>query len=145
MMLGAVLMSTIYSTVLKRHAKDQHPVATNAVFLSATAAVLGVAALFEKGRPIPWPPPFAPTIALLYLSLAGSVIAFATYFWLLKRVRLTTVATLSFVQPLVALAADALWEKQRLAPLTYAGAAITVSGVAVGVLVRRATLGSQSS
>jgi len=41
------------------------------------------------------PPPVSPSLAVLYLALIGSVVAFASYFYLLRNVRLMTVSTLS--------------------------------------------------
>jgi drug/metabolite transporter (DMT)-like permease len=41
--------------------------------------------------------------AWIYLTLAGTVLAFATYIWLLKQVSPTLVATYTFINPLIAL------------------------------------------
>lgn len=41
--------------------------------------------------------------AWLYLTLAGTILAFAAYVWLLKQVRPALVATYTFVNPLIAL------------------------------------------
>jgi len=83
-----------------------------------------------------WPPPVAPTLALLYLAIVGSVIAFLAYFWLLGKTTLLVTSTLVFVFPLVAIATDALFERD--VPLTlraYVGAAIVLGGL--GVSLRR--------
>lgn len=136
MILGSVFCSTLYNIIFKRHAGEQHPLATNAVFLATTSVALWGFAFTVERRPVPWPPPAAPTVALLYLGIVGSVVAFAVYFYLLKRVRLMTLSSLTLVTPVVALAADALWEAQRVGPRTYAGAAITLGGVLVGMLLR---------
>lgn len=137
MVLGGVFLSASYTILLKRQAAGQHPLATTAVFLAVTSLPLWTLAMTLERRPAPWPPPFAPTAALLYLALIGSVLAFACYFYLVRRVRLMTVTTLVFVQPVIALAVDAVWEHGvALVPRTYAGAAITMVGVAGTVLAR---------
>jgi len=138
LVLGSVLTSSVYNVIYKRHAKDVHPIASTALFLGTTAIVMGIVALAVEHKPLPWPWPVKPTLALLYLAIVGSVIAFVSYFYLLQRVSLMTATTLVFLQPLIALCADALWEEQiRILPRTYAGAALTLCGVASSLLWRK--------
>ena len=137
MVLVSVLLSCAYNVVLKRHATGQHPMATNAVFLGTTAVAMSVFALAVEHEPPPWPLPVAPTVAVLYLAVVGSVIAFASYFYLLQRVRLMTSSTLVLLPPIVALVVDAIWEAQKIAPLTYVGASVTLAGVGMNLLLGR--------
>lgn len=129
LIIGSVLMATSYSMVMKRQSTGGLVATT--IFLGVTAAVLSIVALVA-GDPPPWPPPLVPTIALLYLAIVGSVIAFLLYFWLLDRTNLIVTSTLVFVFPLVALLTDALFEHEiALGPRAYVGAAITLGGLAV--------------
>ena len=129
LVLGSVLMATSYSMVMKRQSTGGLIATT--IFLTVTALVLTVVAVVA-GEPIPWPPPLQPTLALLYLSIVGSVIAFLLYFWMLNRTSLVVTSTLVFVFPLVALVTDALFERAiALGPRAYMGAAITLAGLAV--------------
>lgn len=131
--LGSVLVSTIYSMVMKRHSGGVHGLVSTTIFLAVTAIVLGIVAL-AMGPWIPWPPPLGPTVALLYLALVGSVVAFLLYFWLLRATTLLLTSTLVFVYPLVALAIDAAFERAiTLGPRAYVGAAITLAGLAVSL------------
>jgi drug/metabolite transporter (DMT)-like permease len=137
---GAVWATAGYNLVLKRHAGSYDPLATNVVFLPANAVALAVFALAAEGRAPPWPPPLAPTLALLYLAAFGSVAAFALYFYLLRRMRLMAVTTLVFIEPILALLIDAAWEREiRLGPRAYLGAALTLAGVGVSLGWRWAT------
>jgi drug/metabolite transporter (DMT)-like permease len=137
MLFGAVVACALYSIVLKRHTRDTDPLANNITFLAAAAVALGLYALAGERRPLPWPLPLRPTLALIYLGVLGSVVAFASYFYLLRRMTLTALSSLVFIEPVVALLIDAVWEKEiRLGPQTYAGAALTLVGVAVSLLVR---------
>ena len=137
MLFGAVCACALYNIVLKRHTKDSDPLATNVTFLGATALALGLFTLAAERRPLPWPPPVRPTVALLYLGVIGSVVAFASYFYLLRRMTLTALSSLVFIEPVLALLIDAVWEKEiRLGPLTYTGAAVTLIGVAVTLFFR---------
>jgi drug/metabolite transporter (DMT)-like permease len=129
LVIGSVLLATGYSMVMKRQSTGGLVATT--IFLGVTALVLTIVAL-ASGQALPWPPPLEPTLALLYLAVVGSVIAFLFYFWLLDRTSLIVTSTLVFVFPLVALLTDALFEREiALGPRAYMGAAITLGGLAV--------------
>lgn len=133
LVLGSVFVATSYSMIMKRHASRVPNVVATAIFLAITALVLGAIALVA-GDAIPWPPPVQPTIALVYLAVIGSVVAFLCYFWMLDRTSLVVASTLVFVFPLVALATDAAFERAiTLGARSYLGAAITLSGLAVSL------------
>jgi drug/metabolite transporter (DMT)-like permease len=135
LVLGSVVVSTVYSMIMKRHGEGVSSLVATTIFLTVTAIVLGAVALVA-GDPVPWPVPVEPTLALLYLAIVGSVVAFLVYFWLLGRTTLTLTSTLVFVYPLVALAVDAAFERAiTLGPRAYVGAAITLAGL--GVSLRR--------
>jgi len=135
LVLASVVVSSLYTTILKRAGSDVNPLATTGVFLATSAVALGVFALLVDRRPVPWPPPAVPTIALLYLAIVGSVVVFAAYFYLLKRVTLMTISTLVLLEPIIALIVDAVGERDVvLVPRTYTGMAVTIAGVAVSVL-----------
>lgn len=130
---GSVVVATCYNVIMKRHGQGVNPVVSTTVFIVVTAIVLGSVAL-AVGTPIPWPPPVKPTIALFYLAVMGTVVAFLAYFWLLRRTSLLVTSTQVFVFPLVALVTDALFERAiSLGPRAYLGAAITLAGLAVSL------------
>ena len=133
LVLGSVVVATSYSMIMKRAGGKVPNVVATAIFLAITALVLGVIAL-AMHEPVPWPPPLEPTLALGYLALVGSVVAFLCYFWLLDRTSLVVTSTLVFLYPLVALTTDALFERAiTLGVRTYVGAAITLAGLAVSL------------
>ena len=131
----AVVATMFYNLILKREAGAVNPLSSAALFLTVAAAGLWLPALVEETAAIPFPPPVAPTLALFYLAIFGSVIAFASFFYMLRRVTLMTASTLVLIQPVVALLVDAVWEKQvRLVARSYVGAAVTFAGVLVGMI-----------
>jgi drug/metabolite transporter (DMT)-like permease len=72
--------------------------------------------------------------ALFYLTLFGTLVAFACWFYLLKHLRLSTCTTLSFVTPLIALAMDASFEKNIVfSTETNIGIAIVLIGATATV------------
>lgn len=137
MVLGAVTSSATYNLILKRHTQGQHPLATTASFLAITAVLMSVLAAVVEHKPAPWPLPVTPTLALLYLAIVGSVIAFAGYFYLLQHVRVMTLSTLVLAQPIIALVVDAILESQHIAPRTYIGAGVTLLGVLLNLASKR--------
>ena len=135
---ASVWFTAVYNLILKQRAGGADPLATNLPFLAAAAVTLAVCALASERQPVPWPPPLRPTLALLYLAIFGSVVAFTLYFYLLRHMTLTAVSTLLFVEPVLALLIDALWEREiHLGQRAYAGAALTLAGVAITFLPTR--------
>jgi drug/metabolite transporter (DMT)-like permease len=73
-----------------------------------------------------------PVIAWVYLVLVGSLIAFSAYAWLLKNVRISTVATYAFVNPVVAVALGAMFLDEAIGwTMIVAGGAIVVAVVLI--------------
>lgn len=130
LVLGSVACASTFSVIVKRHASASNSFANTAVFFPTTAAGLWALAAAVERAPLPRPLPGAPTAALLYLAVLGSVVTFGAYFYLVRHVRLATLTTLVLLEPVVALFVDALLERRaQTTPMTYLGAAITLSGV----------------
>jgi drug/metabolite transporter (DMT)-like permease len=132
--IAAVMATVCYNLIFKRETGDLNPLSTTAAFLTVAALGLWPLALAGAAAPVPVPLPLAPTVALLYLAVLGSVVAFVCYFYLLKRVSLMTASTLVLIEPVIALGVDALWEQEvRLVTRSYVGAAVTTAGVMIGM------------
>ena len=76
-------------------------------------------------------------LAFAYLVVAGSLVAFTAYAWLLQNVPISKVATYAYVNPLVAVLLGWALLSEQLSVGTLAGAALIVASVAV--IVRRET------
>jgi len=132
--LASVFASVVYNIIFKREAGNVNPLSSTALLLAVSSLSLWTASLTRGPIDLPWPPPAAPTLALLYLAILGSVVTFACYFYMLKRVTLMTASTLVLIQPVLALLVDAMWEDEvRLVARSYLGVAITFSGVALAL------------
>jgi len=70
-----------------------------------------------------------PLIAFAYLVLVGSLIAFSAYAWLLKNVRISTVATYAFVNPVVAVILGTLFLDETIGWSTIVAGASIVTAV----------------
>jgi drug/metabolite transporter (DMT)-like permease len=67
------------------------------VLLALTAAALGEFRIFR-----PWTVSLGAWLSLLYLIVAGSIIAFTAYVWLIHHESPTKVGTYAYVNPVVA-------------------------------------------
>ena len=95
------------------------------------------------GLPTRWPQIYP----ILYLTVAGSVVAFVVMSWLVHRVDVSTVGFIGVVTPVIAIALGALVRHERLAREHFLGAALVIAGVALAITndrrrAARAALGS---
>ena len=72
-------------------------------------------------------------LALGYLVVFGSLMAFSAYSWLLGRAPIEQVATYAYVNPVVAVALGALLRDEPVTPLVLVGGGVIVAAVAVVV------------
>jgi len=73
-------------------------------------------------------------LALGYLALFGSILAFTAYVWLLQHAPISQVSTYAYVNPVVAVALGALVLAEQITVVTLLGGAIIV--IAVAVVIR---------
>jgi drug/metabolite transporter (DMT)-like permease len=79
--------------------------------------------------------------ALAYLMVAGSLLAFTAYVWLLHHAPISLVATYAYVNPAVAVALGALLIAEPVTPRVLLGGAVIVVGVALVVSTERPRAG----
>ncbi|MET9299522.1 MULTISPECIES: EamA family transporter [Micromonospora] len=75
--------------------------------------------------------------AMAYLMVAGSLIAFTAYVWLLAHAPISLVSTYAYVNPVVAVALGALFVAEPITSQVLMGGAVIVVGVAVVVSTER--------
>ena len=68
-------------------------------------------------------------VALAYLVVFGSIVAFTAYTWLLANVPVSVVATYAYVNPIVAVALGALILSEPITPRTLIAAVIIIGAV----------------
>src|SRR5580765_6064336 len=110
------------------------PLLSAALQMLAASVFLGIAGLASGEASDVHASSFTvkPLIAFAYLVVVGSLIAFSAYAWLLKNVRISTVATYAFVNPVVAVALGTLFLGEQItAPTVFAGAAIVLAVVLI--------------
>jgi drug/metabolite transporter (DMT)-like permease len=68
-------------------------------------------------------------LALTYLIVFGSIVAFSAYTWLLANVPVSTVGTYAYVNPIVAVALGAVILSEPITPRTLLASAIIIGAV----------------
>jgi len=75
-------------------------------------------------------------LALAFLVVFGSLLAFTAYSWLLSHVAVTTVATYAYVNPVVAVALGVAFNHETLTPRSLLAAALIIGAVVAMVTGR---------
>ena len=104
------------------------------ILLAGCEMLLGGAMLLVLSlavREVPPLPRFtmASSLALLYLIVAGSLLAFTAYVWLLSHLSATKVASYAYVNPLVALVVGHFLGKEAFGSRTLIGAGLILASV----------------
>lgn len=128
------------NVLMKKHISKTDAYARNFWFFLSAAILVWSLSLIVGPCTIP-PQPFegaalAPTIALIHLTIPGTLIAFTLFFYLLKHTSLSKAMTLGFVTPVIALIVDAFWEKQAIMNLnTFLGVSCALLGVGLNIFL----------
>jgi drug/metabolite transporter (DMT)-like permease len=80
-------------------------------------------------------------LALAYLVVVGSIVAFSCYSWLLANAPISRVSTYAYVNPVIAVALGALFLSESVAAATVAGMALVIASVVV--IVRREAVATE--
>ncbi|MDQ6747906.1 MAG: EamA family transporter [Candidatus Dormibacteraeota bacterium] len=100
----------------------------------------------ELGRVHPQHFSTVSVLAVLYLALFGSIVAFSAYVWLLNHVSAALAGTYAFVNPAVAVFLGALILGEPLSVFVVVGGAVIIGGVALVMAGRSsATAASRSA
>ena len=125
-----------YANVLvKTYGKKLEPSVLAAGQMLFGLAPLLVVGISLEGSPLNfhWTP--IAFVALLYLAVVGSVIAFLLYYWLVHHMDVTNTMLIALVTPVVAVILGMLVLNEKLMWRTLFGGAMIVSGI--GLIVRR--------
>ena len=128
----AATCASASGVVLKRGPR-QHPFGANAVGALVGFAVCGAGSfLLREPHAIPTT---APAIApILYLTFAGSVVAFGLYAWLVNHWDVTRISFVAVVVPVVALLLGTAVRHERLTSAHQAGSLLVLAGLVLGIV-----------
>jgi drug/metabolite transporter (DMT)-like permease len=129
----AAVVSTAFSILFaKREISSIDPVvSTGWQFLVGAVALVAGSLVMERGRASEWTP--HALIALLFLAVVGSAVAFALYYWLLRHIQPYQISTLSLVVPIVAIIEGAAILQEPIPPVMLVASLVVLAAVA-GVL-----------
>ncbi len=116
--------------------RNMPPAAMNtaAQMLTGGAALLVFALLV--GERWPAAPTLSASLAIAYLAIAGSLVAFSAYLYLLNTVRPTLATSYAYVNPPVAVLVGAVFAGEVVRPLDIVAMAVILAGVGLITLAR---------
>jgi drug/metabolite transporter (DMT)-like permease len=125
----SAMFAAISNVLVKGHSRKLDP-----VILAAGQMFFGLIPLLLIGIPLEgnpltyhWTP--VALLALLYLAVVGSVIAFVVYYWLVHKMDVTKTMLISLVTPVVAVLLGIVVLGEDLSWRTVAGGAMIMAGV----------------
>jgi Permeases of the drug/metabolite transporter (DMT) superfamily len=119
----------------RRREMPPGPMNTAAQMLCASAALLIFG--FASGEHLPAHPTTRATLAVVYLAVFGSLIAFSAYLYVLKHARPALSTSYAYVNPPVAVLFGVLLAGEHIGPYDLAGMAIILLGVVVITLAKQ--------
>ena len=136
---GLLVASTLcwaLGSVWGRHLPLPSGLAASGAQMFSGGAVLLTAGL-ASGERITALPAALPLFAFLYLVVAGSMVAFSAYVYLLGRVRPVLATSYAYVNPVVAVGLGAVVLGERVTPLAIAAMALVLAGVGIVAAAKR--------
>lgn len=128
----APLLSAVANLLTKRYGAGVHPLSLTALpMLLGALVVAPVAVGTEDLRRATFDR--ASLVALVYLAVVGSALAFTVYYWLLRRITVVASSMVTYTAPVVAVAIGAVFLDERLGPHSLLGAALVLAGVVLTV------------
>jgi len=134
-LLLAAMCWALGSVWSKRQDMPKGPMNTAAQMLCASVALIIVA--LSAGERLPTHPDVHATLAVAYLIVFGSIIAFSAYLYVLKHVRPALATSYAYVNPPVAVLFGLMLVSEHVGPYDLAGMAIILLGVGVITLARK--------
>ena len=130
------LCAAINLVTMKKYGRDGDPFVLNVFGMGIGAAcLLGMSALLERWSAVVWSP--SNVLALGFLSVFGSVIAFSAYYYLIKKLDATVVSLSTLIIPIVALVLGRAFLDETITAMAVLGVATILAGVAVAIFPSR--------
>ncbi len=129
--------STAYASVLikARGAHLDPAVLSAGQMLCGWVPLIALGFVFE-GNPLRFHWTHQAVFCVFYLALLGSALAFCMMYWLVRRVKITSIMLISLVTPVAAVVIGAWWLQERLTAHALAGGLCVLAGLGL-VIFRR--------
>jgi drug/metabolite transporter (DMT)-like permease len=116
--------------------RDMPPAAMNTAAQMLTGGAILVVGALLAGERLPTAPTMSATLAVVYLGVFGSIVAFSAYLYLLNTVRPALATSYAYVNPPVAVLFGAVLAGEAVHPLDLVAMAVILGGVALIALAR---------
>jgi drug/metabolite transporter (DMT)-like permease len=136
---AAVVVSTLGSMAAHRNHEAHMPLWQSMAWGMLYGALFSLVVTLFTGKSLAFEVSAPYVLSLLYLAVLGSIVAFAGYLTLLRRIGAARAGYIGVMVPIVALVISAAFEGFRWHALTGAGIAVSVVGNVI-VLRRRSAL-----
>ena len=137
---AAVALLAVASTaasllIARRELMSTNPIGVTFLLLGTAAALLFLASLvLERGQSPQWNRNAIGSV--VFLAVVASAPAYACYFWLLQQQEAYQVATVQWIEPLVAIVESALLLRSALSFSMIAGSVVTLASLLLVVRAR---------
>jgi drug/metabolite transporter (DMT)-like permease len=122
------LVQAIVAVGIKKYGQNLHPLSMNLVPMFISGIILLIfGAAFEDTEKVVFN--ITSISSILFLAVFGSVIAFTSYFWLLKRTSVVILSMTSFITPVFAVIAGWLFIGEKLSGRHLAGSLLVLLGI----------------
>jgi drug/metabolite transporter (DMT)-like permease len=132
----AVIVSTLGSLVAYRNQEARLPLWQSMAWGMLYGALVALVVTLASGKTLTFETTSAYVLSLLYLAIFGSIVAFAGFLTLLKRIGPARAGYIGVMVPIMALVISAAFEGFRWHVLTWIGIAVSVLGNVVILRVR---------
>ncbi len=130
--LAGSLASAVNIVMMKRHSKHTDIYWLNAISMAiGSVCLLSVSAVTEVPATLHWTR--SNILALFYLAVLGSVVAFLAYYHLIKTMEATHLSLITLIVPIVAVALGWTFLHEAVSASTGVGIAVILAGVAIAI------------
>jgi len=126
--LASVLLASAGNMVAVRNSKAGLPLMPVVAWGMGYGAVIAAASALVSGAAWTFDPRAAYVASLVYLAMAGSILAFGTYLTLVERIGAGPASYVGVATPVVAMTISTFLESYRWTPMAVAGIALAVAG-----------------
>jgi drug/metabolite transporter (DMT)-like permease len=132
--------AALATVAIKRWGHEADPVTFNAAAMAVGTVSLAALSLAAKETwYVPsWPQGIG---AILFLALAGSVVTFVTWQWLLKTAEATSLSFVALITPITAILLGATLGNETFDAVDLVGSAIVLGGIYISISHRFGLLG----
>jgi putative membrane protein PagO len=130
--MAAIVISAFIQAIslvyLKRFGDTFSPISVNFVSMSIGAVLLLTASFaVENYSSVSFTN--QALLSIVFLAIFGNVVAFVSYFWLVKHVETVLLSMTSFVTPIIAVVLGAVVLNETLTPRVFSGATLVLCGI----------------